>query len=267
MTFYPDTIQSLRRHVVLASVHWITWGAVNRINIQNLFRIFQHLFLCDFENKFWISPKFVSFKISLYIMIQDEWLLSLTKTWTISISIQLSFLLQLHMLSDPLWFPTSFANVGKPSPTIVDLAPSCFETPFVVFTRARPQQFPGACRARRFNPVFLFQRVCILSVVLSPHLRKFVCILAWVPHQFPGVRITAVFFSRFSRDWGDCSSSCGRFSSSHSTGCASPDSWVSTSPSTNSLAWVLPSVNLHWKLLLVVSLTWHSASWSDQKEN
>ena len=55
-------------------------------------------------------------------------------------------------------------------------------------------QFPGASRARRFLPVFLFPGVCILSVFLSPHLRILDWILAWVPLLFPGARITASFF-------------------------------------------------------------------------
>ena len=69
---------------------------------------------------------------------------------------------------------------------------------------------------------------------------------------------------RHPPDWLD-HSYLAEGSSSHSTGCATPDSWVSTSPSPNSLVLVLPSVNLYWKSLLVLSLT--SESWSDQKEN
>ena len=42
------------------------------------------------------------------------------------------------------------------------------------------------------------------------------------------------------------------------TGCGTPDSWGSTSPSPNSLASVLPSVSLQWKSLRVLSETWHS---------
>ena len=72
-------------------------------------------------------------------------------------------------------------------------------------------------------------------------------------------------FSTFP-DWRSCSNLADG-SSSHSTGCTTPDSWVSTSPSPNSLALVLPSVNLHWKSLLVLSWTRHSVTWSDQKEN
>ena len=63
-------------------------------------------------------------------------------------------------------------------------------------------QFPGASRALRFLPVFLFPGVCILIVFLSPHLRILDWILAWVPLLFPGARITASFFFGIHRvDW------------------------------------------------------------------
>ena len=66
---------------------------------------------------------------SLYNLVPDEWLLWLTQRWAITISIHWSLLLQLHMSSDPLCFPTSFANVGKPSSSIDDLRSSCCGAP------------------------------------------------------------------------------------------------------------------------------------------
>ena len=68
----------------------------------------------------------------------------------------------------------------------------------------RPHQFPGTSWAPRFNSVFLFPRVCILCVFLSPHLWIIDWISACVPHQFPDAKITALFFFRLSldsRDW------------------------------------------------------------------
>ena len=61
----------------------------------------------------------------------------------------------------------------------------------------RPHQVPGAgaSRIRRFTPVSLIPRVCILSMFLSHHLRILDWILVWVgPLQFPEGRMTASFF-------------------------------------------------------------------------
>ena len=123
----------------------------------------------------------------------------------------------------------------------------------------RPHKFPCAGRARRFIPVSLFPGLCMLSVFLSSHLRIFGWILALVsPHQFPGASLTTSSFIHIP--WIDgISQNPAEDSSSHSTGCAAPDSWVSTSPSPDSLALVLPSVNLHWKSHPDLSLTWRSA--------
>ena len=127
-----------------------------------------------------------------------------------------------------------------------------------------PHRFPWASRVRRFMPISMFPRVSMLSVFLSPHLRIFDWILAWVsPHRLPGANLTAsLFIDIFWIDWVP---DLAEGFSSHSTGCASPDSRVSPSP--GSLALVSPLVNLHWKSLLALSSTWRSAFWSDQKEN
>ena len=109
----------------------------------------------------------------------------------------------------------------------------------------RRHQFPGARRVRRFNPVFQFPGVRISSIFLSPHLRILDRILAWIgPHLFPGGGNDRLVLHRL--DLPDLAED----SSSHSTGCATPDSRGSTSPSPDSLALVLPSVNLHWKSFL-----------------
>ena len=121
-----------------------------------------------------------------------------------------------------------------------------------VFCVHLPHQFPGASRARRCTPLSLFPGVCILSVFLSPHLRILDWILAWVgPLQFPEARMTASLLHRHFPDCLDCSD-LSEGCSSHSTACATPDSWVSTSPSSKSWALILPSVNLHWKSFLVL---------------
>ena len=182
---------------------------------------------------------------SLYNLVQDAWLLSLTKTWV---------------------FIASFANVENLRQILMIWDRSSgFDNSFFVFT-ARTS-FLVLVEARRFNPVFLFPRFCILSVFLSPHLRIFDWILTWVsPHQISQSQNDRLVLHRHFPDWLDCSNLV-EGSSMHSTGCASPDSWVSTSPSPNSLALALPLVNLHWNSFLDLSLTWRSAFRSDQKEN
>ena len=198
---------------------------------------------------------------SLYNLVQDEWLLSLTKTWTIPISIHWSLVLQLKMLSDPLWFSTSFANVGKPSSSIDDLRSSYYETP-PLFTFRTSFLTPVELEDSSLSSCFQKSACWVFSCRLT---WEFVgWISAWVPHQFPDAREHRLVLFRQSLDRRDCSN-LEEGSSSHSTGCATPDSWVWTSPSPNALALVLPPVNLHWKSLLVLSLTWHSVSWSDRE--
>ena len=67
----------------------------------------------------------------------------------------------------------------------------------------RPHRYPWASLVRRFIPVSLFPGVGMLCVFLSPHLRMFDWILAWVsPHRFPGARMTASFFIDIHQiDW------------------------------------------------------------------
>ena len=165
------------------------------------------------------------------------------------------------MLSDPLWFSTSFANVGKPSSSIDDLRSSYYETP-PLFTFRTSFLTPVELEDSSLSSCFQKSACWVFSCRLT---WEFVgWISAWVPHQFPGAREHRLVLFRQSLDRRGCSN-LEEGSSSHSTGCATPDSWVWTSPSPNSLALVLPPVNLHWKSLLVLSLTWHSVSWSDKK--
>ena len=131
----------------------------------------------------------------------------------------------------------------------------------------RPHKCPCACRARRFIPVSLSQGVCMLSVFLPPHLRIFDWILAWVgPHQFPGARMTASFF--IDIPWTGWIAQILRkvlrrtqrvvqhqIHGSRLRHCRIH--WL----------WFCHRWTSHWKSLHVLSLTWHSASWSDQKEN
>ena len=57
------------------------------------------------------------------------------------------------MLSDPMWFPTSCANVGKPWSSVDDFEIFML---WISFSVHFPHQFLGAGRVWRFNPVFLF---------------------------------------------------------------------------------------------------------------
>ena len=144
------------------------------------------------------------------------------------------------MLSNLLWFPTSSAKIGKHSSLIDGLWSSCSEN------LSFPHKFPWG------NPC-PSAWVCMSSVFM-PYLRVFDWILSWVsPHRFPRAGTTASFFDFHRIDWV-----------SHVLRRVLPRTRRVVLP--NSLALVLPSVNLHWSLL-VLSLTWHSASWSDQKEN
>ena len=68
---------------------------------------------------------------------------------------------------------------------------------------------------------------------------------------------------RRSPGWPDIPKSCGDFPS-RSTGCVKP-SWL-VSPSLEQLVLASPSVNIHWKSFLDLSLTWRSAFRTDQKE-
>ena len=96
----------------------------------------------------------------------------------------------------------------------------------------------------------------------------FSCRLTW-EHSTSGlwvVRTSPLYLSdylvlqRHSPGWQDIPNPAEDFHS-RSTGCVTP-SWR-VSPSPESLALLSPSVNLHWKSLLDLSLTWRSAFRSD----
>ena len=142
MTFYPDRVRSLNKHVLLllsnGSLHHETMSISSMkerycqsySHSESLQNVPIQISVWYWTNsEFPRSSNSCILSNSLCNLVQDEWLLSLTKTWTITTSMHWSFMLQLQMLNDPLWLPTSFSNVGKPSSNIDDLRSSCFETP------------------------------------------------------------------------------------------------------------------------------------------
>ena len=124
-----------------------------------------------------------------------------------------------------------------------------------------PYKSPCTNRVRRFLLVTLFPRIWFLRIFLSPHLSTFGF---WVPHKFPCTSMITLSFIDVHPDWLDVPHPAEAFPW-HSTGCVTRNWWVSPLP--ESLASVSPSVNLHWKSLLDLSLTLLSSFRSDQKEN
>ena len=187
---------------------------------------------------------------------QDEWRLSLTKTWTTPYQN-----IGLHCFHCKCWATCNDSQLLLRKLENLRQVLVIWDHHVVKLCLCvhRQHQFFRAGRVRRFIPVSLFPRVCMLSVFLSPHLRIFDWILALVcPHRFPGAGLTASFFIGLHPDWLDLSD-LAEGSSSHSTGCATPDSQFSTSPP---LASVSPSVNLHWKSLL--ASLWHGTLFPDR---
>ena len=89
--------------------------------------------------------------------------------------------------------------------------------------------FPDAGRLRQIASPLLLSGVCILTVFQLPRLRRHV-------HGWILARLASV-------------SSCLMKTPPCSALCATPNSLVSASP----------SPNIHWKNLIALSLTWHSA--------
>ena len=70
--------------------------------------------------------------------VQDEWLLTLPMTWTITTTVHWSLLVQFQILMNSQWFPNSFANFGKPFPCIDDMRFAWNETPSLTYSCVSP---------------------------------------------------------------------------------------------------------------------------------
>ena len=131
---------------------------------------------------------------------QDEWRLSLTKTWTTPYQN-----IGLHCFHCKCWATCSDSQLLLRKLENLRQVLVIWDHHVVKLCLCvhRQHQFFRASRVRRFIPVSLFPRVCMLSVFLSPHLRIFDWILALVsPHRFPGAGLTASFFIGLPQiDW------------------------------------------------------------------
>ena len=112
--------------------------------------------------------------------------------------------------------------------------------------------------------VALFPRIWILSIFLSTSLENVRLLGFGWSVQVSLYSYDYLVLHRHSPDWTDIPNSA-EDCPSRCTGCITL-SWR-VSPSLERLVSVSPWVNLHWKSLLDLSLTWRSAFRSDQKEN
>ena len=118
-----------------------------------------------------------------------------------------------------------------------------------------PHTSPCASRVWRFLQIKQFPGIWTVSFFLSPRLRTFGFWILGDPHKSPSACIITLSFIVVPRI--DQMSHVVRRIFLRSTGCATP-SWQIL-PSLEPLVLALPSVNLHWKSLLDLSLTWRSA--------
>ena len=119
-------------HLIMRQCRSRPWGwcTFNFIHIQNLFKMFQYQVLCDIDQilNFVEVRVFVDFRIRQMIRSKMNGCFHWRRHEQSPNQHIGLLLLQLQMLSDPLWIPTHFAYVGKPSSSIDDLRSSCYET-------------------------------------------------------------------------------------------------------------------------------------------
>ena len=188
-----DTYFCLRPldHLIMRQYWSRPWrrGTVNRMHIQNFFRMVQ----ISISVWHWTSSEFprVSCRLtdSPNNVVQDEWLLSLTKIWTFAISTHWSLMLQMQILSTLLQFPTSCAKKWKTSVT-------CWQVCVLHILKLCPwshcpYKFPCTSGVRRFLPVSLLPGIWILSIILSPHMSTFDFWALDGPYKFPSTSLTA----------------------------------------------------------------------------
>ena len=122
----------------------------------------------SFSLWYWVSSEFLRSSCSCRPRsspsnsVQDEWLLSLTKTNNPRI-ITFDFIASIAMLRDPLWLKLLLQMLENFRKVLMILDPHVMKLLCV----HRPHQFPGACRARRFIPVFPCPGVCLLSFLVA----------------------------------------------------------------------------------------------------
>ena len=187
-------------------------------------------------------------------LVQDEWLLSLTKTWKSTYQHILSSMLPLKNVEYPAVIPNFFCKKWKIFVTYWWFLYFLFwnsvlgvtvRTSFLV-----PVEYEDTSMSSCFQGCESWAFSCFLTWELSTSGRWVVRTSFLVPVWLPCPS------SAFSKSTG-YPKSCGGFSLAS----------CRVSSSLESLVVVSPPVNLHWKSLLDLSLTWRSAFRSDQKEN
>ena len=262
------TQRSPRRHVLLLcllnhlimiqcrSRPWVIC-TFNRVHIQNFFRVLQYQFLCDIES----TLNFL--EVRILVDLQDR--------QVIRAKMNGGFHWRRHERPHikTLVFIASIANVEQPA-----VIPNFFCENWKTFVKYWWFEI-----IMLLNSVFVFtastsffelvefEDSSLSLVSKSLHVECFPVTSLENIRLDLGFGLSApvswswsdrLVLHRPSPDWLDLSD-LAEGSSSHSTGCATPDSQFSTSPP---LASVSPSVNLHWKSLL--ASLWHGTLFPDR---
>ena len=211
---------------------------INRIHNQTLFRT-------PISVWYWTNSEFPRslcsciLPNSMYNLVPDGWWLSLTKTWTIPI----------YCFHCECWVTCCdsnlFSTYWKTFVMYWWFVIFMFWKSVFVFTSRTSFLVPVELEDSSLSSCFQELAFWVFSCRFTWEYR----IGSWLGFRisFLMLREPPCSFSTFP-DGRDCSN-LAEGSSSHSKGCATPNSWVLTSPE------------------FTGSLTWHSASWSDPKEN